>query len=82
VFEYRGQRVSLLVTDVTARGPLALPGQAVPSVTSAERIDDMPVASFRTSRQIVFVAGDIAQPDLVTLADAVAAPLSRALAGV
>jgi len=82
VFEYRGQRVSLLVTDVKARGPLALPGQAVPSVTSAERIDDMPVASFRTSRQIVFVAGDIAQPDLVTLADAVAAPLSRALAGV
>jgi hypothetical protein len=42
----------------------------------------MPVASFRMSRQIVFVAGDVAQPDLVKLADAVAAPLSRALAGV
>jgi len=42
----------------------------------------MPVASFRTSHQIVFVAGDIAQTDLVKLADAVAAPLSRALAGV
>jgi anti-sigma factor RsiW len=82
VFEYRGQRVSLLVTDVEARGPLALAAQAVPHVTSAGRIDDMPVASFRTSRQIVFVAGDIAQPDLVKLADAVAAPLSRALAGV
>jgi len=82
VFEYRGQRVSLLVTDVEARGPLPLRGQTVPHVTSAGRIDDMPVASFRMSRQIVFVAGDVAQPDLVKLADAVAAPLSRALAGV
>src|SRR4029079_884096 len=54
VFEYRGQRVSLLVTDVEARGGLALAAQAIPHVTSAGRIDDMPVASFRTSRQIVF----------------------------
>jgi len=60
VFEYRCQRVSLLVTDVEACRPLALRGQAVPHVTSVGRIDDMPVASFRTSRQIVFVAGDIA----------------------
>jgi hypothetical protein len=51
-------------------------------VTSARRIDDMSVAFFRTSHQMVFIAGDVAQPDLVKLADAVAAPLYRALTGV
>jgi len=82
VFEYRGQAVSLLVTDA-GRGPeLTLPGEALPHVTSAGRIDDMAVVSFRASRHMVFFAGDVAQADLMKLADAVAAPLYRGLAGV
>jgi anti-sigma factor RsiW len=82
VFEYRGERVSLLVTAVEGSAPLALPGEALPHVTSAGRIDNMPVVSFRASRQMVFFAGDVAQGDLMKLADAVAEPLYRALAGV
>ena len=39
----------------------------------------MSVVSFRTSRQMVFFAGDVAQNDLLKLAEAVAAPLSRGL---
>ena len=82
VFEYRGARVSLLVTAVEGRVQLALPGEALPHVTSAGRIDDMSVVSFRTSRHMVFFAGDVAQADLIKLADAVAEPLYRELATV
>jgi Putative zinc-finger len=81
VFEYRGERVSLLVTAVEGGVQLAFPGEAVPHVTSAGRIDDMSVVSFRSSRHMVFFAGDVAQADLVKLADAVAGPLYRELAG-
>jgi hypothetical protein len=81
VFEYRGERVSLLVTAVEGGVPLAFPGEALPHVTSAGRIDDMSVVSFRASRHMVFFAGDVAQVDLVKLADAVAGPLYRELAG-
>lgn len=81
VFEYRGERVSLLVT--AAEGvQLVLPGQALPHVTSAGRIDDISVVSFRASGQMVFFVGDVAQADLMTLAKAVAEPLYRELAGV
>ncbi|HEV3059773.1 MAG TPA: zf-HC2 domain-containing protein [Vicinamibacterales bacterium] len=82
VFEYRGEHVSLLVTAVEGGAPLVFPGEALPHVTSTGRIDDMSVVSFRASRQMVFLAGDIAQADLMQLADAVAEPLYRALAAV
>jgi anti-sigma factor RsiW len=81
VFEYRGQRVSLLVTAVEAGGPI-LPRGALPDVTSSGRVDDMPVVSFRAGRQMVFVTGDVAQADLMKLAEAVAEPLYRSLAEV
>jgi anti-sigma factor RsiW len=81
VFEYRGERVSLLVTAVEGGVPLAFPGEALPHVTSAGRIDDISVVSFRSSRHMVFLAGDVAQADLAKLADAVAEPLYRELAG-
>jgi anti-sigma factor RsiW len=80
VFEYRGERVSLLVTAVEETVPPIAPGEA-PHVTAAGRIDNMSVVSFRAARQMVFVTGDMAQADLMKLADAVAEPLSRALAG-
>ena len=54
VFEYRGERVSLLVTAAEGGVQLALPGQALPHVTSAGRIDDISVVSFRASGQMVF----------------------------
>jgi anti-sigma factor RsiW len=82
VFEYRGERVSLLVTAAEAGVHLALPGEALPHVTSAGRIDDMSVVSFRASGQMVFFAGDVAQADLMTLAKAVAEPLYRELGRV
>jgi anti-sigma factor RsiW len=82
VFEYRGQRVSLLVTDAERGLQLTLPGEALPDVTSAGRIDDMAVVSFRASDHLVFFAGDVPQDDLMRLADAVAGPLYRGLTGV
>jgi anti-sigma factor RsiW len=82
VFEYRGERVSLLVTAAEGGVHLTLPGEALPHVTSAGRIDDMSVVSFRASGHMVFFAGDVAQADLMTLAKAVAEPLYRELVGV
>jgi anti-sigma factor RsiW len=81
VLDYGGTRVSLLVTAVDGSAQLAPPGEVLPHVTSAGRVDDMSVVSFRTSRHMVFVVGDVAQADLVKLADAIAGPLSRGLAG-
>jgi hypothetical protein len=82
VFEYRGQHVSLLVTDAERGLELTLPGEALPHVTSIGRIDNVSVVSFRASRHMVFFAGDLPQTDLIELADAVAEPLYRGLAGV
>ena len=81
VFEYRGQRVSLLVAEIDGGVQLALPGEALPHVTSAGRIADISVVSFRASRHMVFFAGDVPQADLRALADAVAEPLYRGLVG-
>jgi anti-sigma factor RsiW len=82
VFEYRGEKVSLLVTAAERNVQLILPGEALPHVMSADRIDDMSVVSFRASGHMVFFAGDVAQADLMTLAKAVAEPLYRELVGV
>ena len=81
VFEYRGQKVSLLVTAAGRTPQLTLPGAAVPHVAAGGRVDEMSVVSFRASGQMVFFAGDVAQSDLMKLADAVAEPLYRGLAG-
>jgi anti-sigma factor RsiW len=81
VLDYGGTRVSLLVTAVEGNAQLALPGEVLPHVSSAGHVDDMSVVSFRTSRHMVFVVADVAQADLVKLADAVAGPLYRGLAG-
>ena len=80
VFTYRGERVSLLVTAVDGGVTAALPGETLPHLTSPSRIDGMSVVSFRASRQMVFVAGDVVQDDLLKLAEAVGEPLYRGLA--
>jgi anti-sigma factor RsiW len=80
VFTYRGERVSLLVTTVDGSVTPALPGETLPHLTSPSRIDGMSVVSFRASRQMVFFAGDVAQNDLLKLAEAVGEPLYRGLA--
>ncbi len=71
VFEYRGERVSLMMTAADEAGSPA-----------ATRVDGMNVASFLAGRQIVFIAGDVLAADLTMLADTVAGPLRRELAGV
>ena len=79
--DFRGERVSLLVRAVEGSVQLALPEEALPHVTSAGRIDDMSVVSFRAAGHMVFLAGDVAEADLMTLANTVAGPLYRELAG-
>jgi hypothetical protein len=81
VIQYRGELVSLLVTAVDGSAQRAVPGKALPPVTPAGRIDGMSVVSFPASRHMVFLAANVAQADLVKLADAVAGPLYRQLAG-
>ncbi len=82
VFEYRGEKVSLLVAAAERDFHLILPGAALPHVTSAGRIDDVPVMSFRAGGHMVFLIGDVKEADLMTLASAIAAPLYRELSGV
>jgi predicted anti-sigma-YlaC factor YlaD len=82
VLDYRGAKVSLLVTGVDERVQPRLPGDAFPQVTAAGRIDDVTVVSFRSGRHRVFFAADISQADLTTLADAIAEPLDRQIAGM
>jgi hypothetical protein len=81
VLAYRGTFVSLLVTADDRGLPIAFPGEALPHVTAARQVDHMSVVSFRTSRYAVFFAGEVAPADLTALADAVAGPLYRELAG-
>ncbi|HXC77151.1 MAG TPA: zf-HC2 domain-containing protein [Candidatus Acidoferrum sp.] len=82
VLDYRGTRVSLLVTAADGSGPPTLPGEMLPHVTAPDRVDAMSVVSFRAARHMVFVVGDVPQADLAKLADAVAGPLYRGLVGV
>ena len=79
VIEYRGTLVSLLVT--ADDGGVHLPGSALPDVTPATKVDHMSIVSFRTPRYAVFFTGDVNAADLTALADAIAAPLFRELAG-
>jgi hypothetical protein len=81
VLDYRGTRVSLLATAADSSG-LTLPGDVLPHVTAPDHIDAMSIVSFRTSRHVVFVVGDVPQADLAKLADAIAGPLYRGLVGV
>jgi hypothetical protein len=81
VFEYRGELVSLLVTAADEI-QLTLPGETPPHVTHASRIEQTSVVSFRASNHAVFLVGNIAPADLSALADVVAGPLYRELAGV
>jgi hypothetical protein len=82
VLEYRGVRVSLLVTAADGGLELRFPFDARPHVTSPGRIDDMSVISFRASHQMVFLVGDIAPAQLGPLADALAGPLYHDLTSV
>jgi len=54
--------------------------ETVAHLTSPSRIDGMSVVSFRTPRQMVFLTGDVAQIDLLKVAEAVGEPLYRGLA--
>jgi hypothetical protein len=80
VLKYHDALVSLLVTESDGGSPIVIPGDARLSLNE-ERIDSMSVVSVRASRHMIFLVGDLAQADLDRLADAVAGPLTRQLAG-
>jgi anti-sigma factor RsiW len=80
VLEYRGTRVSLLVTANGGASQITIPEEARSSLTGG-RIDSMSLVSVRATRHMIFLVGDLAQADLAHLADAIAVPLSRQLAG-
>src|SRR5258707_854934 len=61
VFEYRGQRVSLLVTDAEGGVQLALSGDVLPHLTSAGPIARISVRSFPAPPSLGFFAPGVAQ---------------------
>jgi hypothetical protein len=73
VLRYRGKLVSVMVTAADTRHAAAVAPGA---------IDGMNVTSFAAGRQVVVVAGDISIADLQALTDAIAAPLTYALASI
>jgi hypothetical protein len=77
------QRAGIRVLLTRVRGQCSTePSESSAHVTSAGRIDDISVASYHAASHVVFLAGDVAQADLMTLDNAVAAPLYRELAPV
>jgi anti-sigma factor RsiW len=81
VLEYRGTHVSLLVTAINNGARITIPDEARPTLNEG-RVDSMSVVSVQASQYMIYFVGDLAQPDLARLADAVAGPLSHQLAGV
>ena len=81
VLEYRGTHVSLLVTPRDDGARVTVPDEARPTLNEG-RVNSMSVVSVQASQYMIFFVGDLAQTDLARLADAVAGPLSRQLAGV
>lgn len=73
VLKYRGERVSLMVAAADPGGQ--------PALSTPMEIDGLNVVSFRAGGQIVFIAGDVPAAELTALADSVAGPLGRELAG-
>lgn len=81
VLEFRGARVSLLVAD-TSGGTDARPGVSDVAIEAPRSVDGLSLVSFRASRRLVFMTGELAASDLTALADAVGPPLRQALSGL
>lgn len=81
VLQYQGEVVSLLVTESDGRQAIAIPEEARPPLTDG-RVGSLSVVSFQTRRHAIFLVSALARADLDRLADAVAGPLSRQLAGL
>ena len=73
VFEYRGSRVSLLVTERS--GVSRLPVSTGLPVTA----DGMPIVSIESQGHTAFVTGAVGEAELRALAEAVSTPLTAAL---
>jgi len=71
----------LLVTAINNGARITIPDEARPTLNEG-RVNSMSVVSVQASQCMIFFVGDLAQADLARLADAVAGPLSRQLAGV
>jgi hypothetical protein len=84
VLQYRGGLVSLLVTAVDGVPNSGDAGHAAVDALSREvssaQIDGLALVSFRAARHMVFLTGDVPQAELLQLAEAIDAPLSRELA--
>ena len=80
VLRYRGAVVSLVVTARDARSPVRWADLITPARRDS-RFGDLSVISLRTGGHLIAVVGDLGQPELATLADAIAGPLAAQLAG-
>lgn len=81
VFAYRDEVVSVLLTD-DPRPPLPWVRGAAGAVGDAGAADGYSLASFTGGRHAAFVVAALGPGEVRTLAQAVAGPLTRAMAGV
>jgi hypothetical protein len=81
VLEFRGARVSMLVAD-GGRADAAPSNTSDATIETPRSVDGLSLVSFRASRRLVFLTGDVAASDLSALADVVAPPIRRSLSGL
>jgi hypothetical protein len=77
VFDFRGTRVSMLVAEAGSAGAPGADGH----LDWPSQVDGLQLVSFRTTRHVVLLTGELAAADLVALADALAPPLRTGLSG-
>lgn len=82
VLRYKDETVSLLVAEEVRSGEARTADGARATPLALPVTDGFHVASFRGARQVVFVVSSLTDDDVQEVAQAMAGPVSRALAGV
>lgn len=83
VLQYKGEAVSLLVTDDTRLGRSLLPGVAGPDdiAPASPEVDGFHVAVSAEAQHLVFLVSSLPAHDVREVAQAMSRPMSRALSG-
>jgi anti-sigma factor RsiW len=81
VMDYRGTRVSLLVTADAGAFQGSDPSD-LHAALHGERVDAMSIVSLHTARQAIFLVGDVPAAEIERLAEAISASVYPALSGV
>lgn len=81
VLQFQGQMVSLLVTEDERWWPSLTGGREQPRLASWPAVDGFAVVSFTTSHHDVFFVSSLSEPELRNVAEMLAEPVARRIAG-